>query len=92
MSYTLGVNLLAIFGGLGVPEILLVLFVMLLLFGSAKLPKLARSLGSSVTEFRKGIKGEGDEEKQKLSGGEGEGDSPDEPSDDAGSATPKKED
>jgi sec-independent protein translocase protein TatA len=43
------------------PELLVVLVVVLLLFGSAKLPKLARSLGASVTEFKKGIKGGEDE-------------------------------
>lgn len=46
---------LAIFGGAPGPwEILLVLFVVLLLFGSRKLPELARSLGKSLSEFRKG--------------------------------------
>ncbi len=53
----------------GPGEILLVLLVLLLLFGGKKLPGLARSLGSSVTEFKKGIRGEtaeGDEEKKKL--------------------------
>lgn len=36
------------------PEILLILFVVLLLFGSKKLPGLARSLGRSINEFKKG--------------------------------------
>lgn len=40
---------------LGGPEMLIVLAVLLLLFGSTKLPKLARSLGSAQGEFRKGI-------------------------------------
>lgn len=73
----------------GVPEILIILFVMLLLFGSSKLPKLARSLGSSVTEFRKGLKGEGGDEKQKLSGdGDGNGDGEKEdPAEEPGSST-----
>lgn len=38
-----------------------VLVVVLLLFGSSKLPKLARSLGSAQREFRKGVD-EGDTE------------------------------
>jgi len=42
-------------GGIGVPELLIVLAVVLLLFGSTKLPKLARSLGQASNEFKKGI-------------------------------------
>jgi sec-independent protein translocase protein TatA len=61
---------IAIFGG-GPGEIVIILAILLLLFGSTKLPKLARSLGSSVTEFRKGLRGE-DDEKKKLDGGEGD--------------------
>jgi sec-independent protein translocase protein TatA len=38
----------------GVPEILLIVFVILLLFGSKKLPELARSLGKSLNEFKRG--------------------------------------
>jgi sec-independent protein translocase protein TatA len=36
-------------------ELLLVLAVIALLFGSSKLPKLARSLGSAKTEFERGL-------------------------------------
>lgn len=42
-------------GGLGTAELLIILLVVLLLFGGAKLPKLARSLGEAQKEFRKGI-------------------------------------
>ena len=38
----------------GAPELLIILAVVLLLFGSKKLPELARSLGQSVKEFRAG--------------------------------------
>ncbi len=38
------------------PELLILLVVVLLLFGARKLPDLARSLGSSAKEFRKGLK------------------------------------
>jgi sec-independent protein translocase protein TatA len=39
----------------GVPELLIVLAVVLLLFGSTRLPKLARSLGQASKEFKKGV-------------------------------------
>jgi sec-independent protein translocase protein TatA len=37
-------------------EILLILVVILLLFGARRLPEMAKSIGQSVREFRKGIK------------------------------------
>jgi sec-independent protein translocase protein TatA len=37
-------------------KILLFVLVLVLLFGSTRLPQLARSLGQSITEFKKGIK------------------------------------
>ena len=40
--------------GLGAPELIIVLVLVLLLFGGAKLPQLARSLGEAGKEFRKG--------------------------------------
>ena len=43
------------------PEILIVLVVVGVLFGGAKLPELARSLGSAKAEFEKGQRGDDDE-------------------------------
>ena len=40
---------------LGAPELLIVLLVVLVLFGGAKLPKLARSLGEAKKEFADGM-------------------------------------
>jgi sec-independent protein translocase protein TatA len=44
--------LIAIFG-LGGPEIALILFLILLLFGAKRLPELARGFGKSIREFKK---------------------------------------
>lgn len=40
---------------LGGPELLIILVVVLLLFGASRLPSLARSLGASAREFRRGV-------------------------------------
>lgn len=45
---------LAFFQNLGMPEMMIVAFVSLLIFGN-RLPSVMRSLGKSVTEFKKGI-------------------------------------
>ncbi|HUP75271.1 MAG TPA: twin-arginine translocase TatA/TatE family subunit [Acidimicrobiales bacterium] len=47
-------------GSIGAPELLIILLVLLLLFGGAKLPKLARSLGEAKNEFERGTKHDGD--------------------------------
>ena len=41
--------------GLGYQELLVILVIVLILFGANRLPELARSLGSSVKEFKKGV-------------------------------------
>jgi sec-independent protein translocase protein TatA len=43
------------FMGVGTPELLIILVIILLLFGGSKLPQLSRSIGSSIKELRKGI-------------------------------------
>lgn len=42
--------------GLGTSELIVILIIILLLFGSTQLPKLARSLGQSAKELRNGMK------------------------------------
>jgi sec-independent protein translocase protein TatA len=53
----------------GGPEWLVILGIVLLLFGAKKLPELARSLGKSSREFKKGLS-EGEEEKSEAKSGE----------------------
>ncbi len=48
--------------GLGAQELLVILVIVLVLFGGSKLPDLAKSLGRSVKEFKKGIGAEPEEE------------------------------
>jgi len=48
---------MAVFGGLGSSEIIIILVVMLLLFGPKRLPELARAIGSSVNEFKDALTG-----------------------------------
>ena len=51
-----------LFGGIGWTELLVILAIVMLLFGGTRLPQLARSLGQSVIEFKKGIKHDDDAE------------------------------
>lgn len=59
---TLPATLAAIFG-LGVPELVIILVILLVLFGGAKLPSLAKGLGQSIKEFKKASKDDSDDEK-----------------------------
>jgi sec-independent protein translocase protein TatA len=48
--------------GLGYQELLVILVIVLVLFGGSKLPDLAKSLGKSMKEFKKGIAAEPEED------------------------------
>jgi len=45
---------------IGPPELIIILVIVLLLFGSSKLPQLARSLGQASNEFKKGVREPGE--------------------------------
>ena len=42
----------------GMPELLIILAIIILLFGGKKLPQLSRSIGESMKEIRKGLGGD----------------------------------
>jgi sec-independent protein translocase protein TatA len=42
--------------GLGPTELIVIVLLIVILFGAKRIPALARSLGSSVNEFKKGLK------------------------------------
>jgi sec-independent protein translocase protein TatA len=62
-----------VFGGkIGTGEIIIIVVVLVLLFGSRKLPELARSIGKSARELRKGLRESDDEDDDEDEGAPGE--------------------
>ncbi|MDX1386695.1 MAG: twin-arginine translocase TatA/TatE family subunit [bacterium] len=58
MSYPLAIL------GLGPGELILLFVVILIVFGASRLPQIGSSLGKGLKNFRKGLKGEGEEKDQ----------------------------
>ncbi len=48
-------------GSFGIPEIGLILLIVIVLFGASRLPQLGRALGEGITNFKRGLKGGGEE-------------------------------
>jgi sec-independent protein translocase protein TatA len=49
-------------GGIGLPEVLLVLVIVLIIFGPKRLPALGKSLGSGMRNFKESVSGKGKDE------------------------------
>ena len=64
-------NAMAFLAFIGGTELIYILLIVLVLFGAKKLPKLARSMGSSVTQFKKGL-ADTDEEPKRIADVDGD--------------------
>ncbi len=49
-------TLFAFIGGLGLPEVALILFLIFLFFGAKRIPELAKGLGRGIKEFKDATK------------------------------------
>lgn len=52
------------FPHIGVPELILILVVVLIIFGVGKLPQVGGAIGKGLRAFRKGQRGEEEEEEE----------------------------
>ncbi|MCD7734709.1 MAG: twin-arginine translocase TatA/TatE family subunit [Clostridiales bacterium] len=52
---------------IGVPELLVILLIVVVLFGPTQIPKLTKMLGSSIRSFRDSMKGEDQPKQQEES-------------------------
>jgi sec-independent protein translocase protein TatA len=43
-------------GGLGMPELLVILVIVLIIFGANKLPQIGEGIGKGIRNFKKGVK------------------------------------
>jgi sec-independent protein translocase protein TatA len=48
---------------LGIPELLLILLLVIVIFGAGKLPQLGKGLGEGIRNFKKSIRGDAPEKK-----------------------------
>ena len=59
------------FGSLGVPELLLILLIVIIIFGAGKLPQLGRGVGEGIRNFRNSLKGDNASKEEPPKGDEG---------------------
>jgi sec-independent protein translocase protein TatA len=52
--------------GLGLPEVLLILLILVLIFGASRLPELGRGIGEGIRNFKRSMRDEPDEHSKKA--------------------------
>ena len=55
--------MLGLFGPIGMPEMLIILAIVILIFGANRLPELGKGIGSGIKNFKSSMKQEGSDEK-----------------------------
>lgn len=51
--------------GLGFPEMVLIFVIIVLIFGTSRLPELGRGIGEGIKNFKKSVRDEPEEDKKK---------------------------
>ena len=56
-------DVVALFGPIGMPEMLIILAFVILIFGANRLPELGKGIGAGIKNFKSGLKQESTDEK-----------------------------
>lgn len=54
-------SLVALFGPIGLPEMLIILVIIVLIFGASRLPEIGKGIGAGIKNFKSSIKEPADE-------------------------------
>lgn len=60
-------GLVALFGPIGLPEMLIILVIIVLIFGASRLPEIGKGIGQGIKNFKSTMKETGDESSEKHS-------------------------
>lgn len=55
--------------GLGMPELIIILVIIVIIFGAGRLPEIGAGLGKGIKNFRKATRGDDEDDKEKLEEG-----------------------
>ena len=54
------------FGGLGMPELIIILVIILIIFGAGKLPQIGEGMGKAIRNFKKATNEKDENEPKKI--------------------------